>query len=144
MWREYREGWTILGEFGGLKKIYKLYIHPHDKEYAKRLGGRWNPINLTWEFKYMMTSQKFMHSVLRLKKKERDEKLKCYIFDRLEEINFSIKELKEKKNKYFLDNSKFIFEYFENKKNINNIEEQQNKIITTKNQFDKDALCVTR
>lgn len=68
-------------------KIYKLYIHPHDKEYAKRLGGRWNPINLTWEFKYMMTSQKFMYSVLRLKKKERDEKLKCYIFDRLEEIN---------------------------------------------------------
>ena len=40
--------------------------------------------------------------------------------DRVNEINELIKELKAKKNNYFLDNSKFIFEYFENKKNINN------------------------
>lgn len=36
--------------------------------------------------------------------------------DRVNEINELIKELKAKKNNYFLDNSKFIFEYFENKK----------------------------
>jgi hypothetical protein len=32
-----------------------------------------------------------------------------------------IKELKNKKKEYFLDNSKYIFDYFENKKNISNI-----------------------
>ena len=56
------------------------------------------------------------------------------IKDRIKEINEIIKELKHKKNCYFLDNSKFIFEYFENKKNINNVEET-NKPITSKNQI---------
>jgi hypothetical protein len=56
------------------------------------------------------------------------------IKDRIKEINENIKEIKFKKNNYFLDNSKYIFEYFENKKNINNVEEN-NKIITSKNQL---------
>ena len=38
--------------------------------------------------------------------------------DRIKEINQTIKMTKHKKNEYFLDNSKYIFEYFENKKNI--------------------------
>jgi hypothetical protein len=42
--------------------------------------------------------------------------------DRIREINETIKDLKDKKNNYFLDNSKYIFEYFENKKNIDNAE----------------------
>ena len=54
--------------------------------------------------------------------------------DRVKDINETIKELKNKKNNYFLNNSKYIFEYFENKKNINNIEET-NKVITSKNQL---------
>ena len=54
--------------------------------------------------------------------------------DRLKDINETIKELKNKKNNYFLNNSKYIFEYFENKKNINNIEET-NKVVTSKNQI---------
>ena len=56
------------------------------------------------------------------------------IKDRIKEINETIKRLKNKKNNYFLDNSKFIFEYFENKKNINNVEEA-NKLNTSKNQL---------
>lgn len=56
------------------------------------------------------------------------------IKDRIKEINENIKELKNKKNNYFLDNSKYIFEYFENKKNINNVEET-NKVVTSKNQL---------
>lgn len=44
------------------------------------------------------------------------------IKDRMIEISQIIKELKNKKNEYFLDNSKFIFEYFENKKDISNNE----------------------
>ena len=38
--------------------------------------------------------------------------------DRINEITDTIKMLKQKKKEYFLDNSKFIFDYFENKKNI--------------------------
>ena len=42
------------------------------------------------------------------------------ITDNLKEINLKIRELKNKKKEYFLDNSKYIFEYFENKKSISN------------------------
>jgi len=56
------------------------------------------------------------------------------IKDRIKEITETIKELKHKKNNYFLDNSKYIFEYFENKKSINNIKET-NKVVTSKNQI---------
>ena len=52
------------------------------------------------------------------------------IEDNINEINSQIKDIKLKKKEYFLDNSKFIFEYFENKKNIsdgNNIQTETNK-----------------
>lgn len=59
---------------------------------------------------------------LELKLANPDEKLtieqKLDITDRIKEITSNIKELKSKKKEYFLDNSKFIFDYFENKKNI--------------------------
>jgi hypothetical protein len=38
--------------------------------------------------------------------------------DKLKDIKSKIKELQLKKTEYFLDNSKYIFEYFENKKDI--------------------------
>ena len=56
------------------------------------------------------------------------------IKDRIKEINETIKQLKNKKNNYYLDNSEYIFGYFENKKNIDNIEET-NKVTTSKNQL---------
>ena len=43
---------------------------------------------------------------------------KLEINDRIIELKESIKERKNKKKDYLLDNSKYIFEYFENKKNI--------------------------
>jgi hypothetical protein len=43
---------------------------------------------------------------------------KLDIVDRINEIKKTIKELKIKKKEYFLNNSKYIFDYFENKKNI--------------------------
>ena len=64
---------------------------------------------------------------LKAEKKELELKLanpvltieqKLDIADRIKEITSTIKELKSKKKEYFLDNSKFIFDYFENKKNI--------------------------
>ena len=43
---------------------------------------------------------------------------KLDIEDQINEITHKIKTIKSKKKEYFLDNSKFIFDYFENKKNI--------------------------
>ena len=42
--------------------------------------------------------------------------------DKIEEITKKIKKLQSKKKDYYLDNSKYIFEYFENKKNISSKE----------------------
>lgn len=47
-----------------------------------------------------------------------EEKLE--INDQISEMKIKIKEYNLKKKDYFLDNSKYIFEYFENKKNISN------------------------
>ena len=62
-----------------------------------------------------------------------EEKLE--LLDRIEEINKNIKELKKKKNNYYLNNSKYIFEYFENKKNIENTDENISAPITSKTQL---------
>lgn len=80
---------------------------------------------------------------LRTEKKELQTKLltecnltieqKLDIEDRINEIKKTIKELKLKKKEYYLDNSKYIFEYFENKKNISTgIQNQNNKSNKTK------------
>lgn len=50
-----------------------------------------------------------------------DQKLD--IEDRLREIQETIRSLKQKKKDYFLDNSKYIFDYFENKKSIATVSE---------------------
>lgn len=61
-----------------------------------------------------------------LKKKliEENESLsieeKLEITDKITELKEMIKQIKNKKKEYLLDNSKYIFEYFENKKNISN------------------------
>jgi len=47
--------------------------------------------------------------------------------DKILELTDKIKEIKNKKKEYFLDNSKFIFEYFENKKNISLGNQNQNE-----------------
>ena len=62
-----------------------------------------------------------------------EEKLE--LLDRIREITKNIKELKKKKNNYYLDNSKYIFEYFENKKNIENNDENISTPITSKSQL---------
>jgi hypothetical protein len=51
---------------------------------------------------------------------------KLDIVDRMKEIKSTIKELKLKKKDYFLNNSKYIFDYFENKKNISDSNSNSN------------------
>jgi hypothetical protein len=43
---------------------------------------------------------------------------KLDMIDKIKELKQTTKSMKEKKINYFLDNSKYIFEYYENKKNI--------------------------
>jgi hypothetical protein len=69
-----------------------------------------------------------------LKKQQKNKNLNIEqyldISDKINEFTEEIKQLKIKKKEYFLDNSKYIFEYFENKKNIssgNTIQTATNK-----------------
>jgi hypothetical protein len=70
-----------------------------------------------------------------LKKSNLDIEEIMELKDRIIEINENLSELKRKKTNYYLNNSKYIFEYFENKKNIDTNEENLNKPITSKNQI---------
>jgi hypothetical protein len=67
-----------------------------------------------------------------LKKTENIEQI-LDIKDKILEITQTIKDLKNKKKDYYLDNSKYIFDYFEDKKNISEI--QPNIKINTKNKI---------
>ena len=51
-------------------------------------------------------------------KKEKNIEKKMEIMDEIKEIRKTIKKLKLKKNDYLLNNSKYIFEYFEKKKEV--------------------------
>jgi len=53
--------------------------------------------------------------------------------DKINELTIKIREIKSKKKDYYLDNSKFIFEYFENKKNISSGAKIQN--VSNKNKI---------
>jgi hypothetical protein len=70
----------------------------------------------------VMLDHKYEISELKNKLLEDADKLtieeKLEINDRISELKETIKETKHKKKDYLLDNSKYIFEYFENKKNI--------------------------
>ena len=75
-----------------------------------------------------------------LKKKLENDTLtieqKMDITDRIGEIGENIKLIKNKKKEYFLDNSKYIFDYFENKKNISN--GTSSNCLNNKNKFIED------
>ena len=51
--------------------------------------------------------------------------------DEISTINSKIKELKLKKKNYFADNSKHLFNYFEEKKNISNGENQNINVLNS-------------
>ena len=67
---------------------------------------------------------------VRQKNIELEEKLN--LKDKIRDLKQKIKQLKQKKKNYYLNNSKFVFEYFENKKNIS---EGQSKKVTLNSFF---------
>lgn len=72
----------------------------------------------------IIIEHKYEINRLKLKLKDENETItveeKLEITDKISELKESIKEIQNKKKDYLLDNSKYIFEYFENKKNISN------------------------
>lgn len=69
-----------------------------------------------------------------------DEKLE--IEDKIVLIKKNIKDIKIKKKKYYLENSKYIFDYFENKKQIsvgNNKTTKLDSFFKIKNNYDKET-----
>jgi len=67
---------------------------------------------------------------------------KLDIKDKINDITNQIKELKLKKKEYFLDNSKHIFDYFENKKNIS--DGTNEKTVNTKNKLVKSFFKINQ
>ena len=74
-------------------------------------------------------------SVSTLKEHQLDEFMK--IKDRLRDINKELKTLKYEKKKYLLDNSKHVFEYFEQKQQISNDSNTINQNTQVLNSFFK-------
>ena len=79
--------------------------------------------------------EELKNSVNNLKEHEVDEFMK--IKDRLREIGKEIKELKQEKKKYLLNNVKHIFEYFEQKQQISNADNLINQNTNVLNTFFK-------
>ena len=70
---------------------------------------------------------------------------KLDLTDKISEITDKIKAIKSKKKDYFLDNSQYIFEYFENKKNIStgssiNISNNKSKLVNSFFKIKEDIL----
>jgi hypothetical protein len=82
---------------------HKEFINEFDKDENDRIP----------EFKYERQELK-----KQLTNPEISVEQRLDIEDKIRQINETIKEIKMKKKEYYLDNSKYIFEYFENKKNI--------------------------
>ena len=73
-------------------------------------------------------------------KKYKKNMQKCLeLQDELDKINQSIRELKQRKKQYFLDNSKHLFHYFEDKKNISSGDNRHNMNILNSFFNQKDA-----
>ena len=85
--------------------------------------------------KLKMEKRKVKHRLANVKSLED----KLNLQDKLKELNTEINNLRLKKKEYFLDNSNYIFEYFENKKNIssaaNNNNNNNNKNTLVNNFF---------
>ena len=80
--------------------------------------------------KYNDEIAKLNNSLNKKSNKSNVEKIK-EIYDRIDELNKKIVHLNDEKKQYFLNNSKYIFDYFESKKNINKKKSKKKDDATT-------------
>ena len=90
--------------------------------------------------------QKYIHDIQNLSKNEIDKYME--LKDSINDINQKIKCMKREKKKYFIDNSNYIFKYFEENKSISSGNNSQNMNtlnnffkIKSLNQEDEDINC---
>jgi hypothetical protein len=83
----------------------------------------------TLETETIPTLQKERENLMEMIKYLKDSEIDKYmeIKDRVLQLNKKIKAMKSEKKQYFLDNSRYIFDYFEEKKKISHGTNDQNK-----------------
>ena len=82
---------------------------------------------------------------IKLSKKDLSLDEKLEIQDKFNSIKKKITEIKNKKKKYYLDNSKYIFDYFENKKQISvgkNKTKKLDSFFNIKNNFENEEISI--
>lgn len=70
--------------------------------------------------------KKRLQKILKTKDQNKNVEEFLEITDQIKNLKTKMKTIKSKKNDYLLDNSKYVFEYFENKKEIENDSGQKN------------------
>ena len=107
------------------KNIVNVTIDKKHNEYIKQFNNNNNKIipNLIKE-KEKLTKK--INSM-----KDNDVEIILDLKDKVKIINHKIKKLKKDEKDYFLDNSSYIFNYFENKKHINTSNNDNKKIVAS-------------
>ena len=95
------------------------------------------------EYPVLLNKMKYLKELLNSKEYNSiDEKLE--ISDKIQEIKLKLKNIKNKRKEYLLENAKDVFKYFENKKNIGKTENKSKKLnsffkIDSSNNSERDA-----
>lgn len=109
-------------------------IYTIDVKHSEMLE-RFNNIETVMIPNLNIEKEELKSKVPNLKENQLDDFMR--IKDRIGEINREIKELKQEKKNYLLDNSKHIFNYFEQKKQISNDSNSMNQNTKVLNSFFK-------
>ena len=109
-------------------------IHTIDIKHSEMLQ-RFEDIETVTIPQLQQEKEDLKNSVSKLKENQMDEFMK--IKDRIHEIQQQIKSLKQEKKNYLLNNSKHIFDYFEQKQQISNDSNNVNQNTKVLNSFFK-------
>ena len=99
------------------KNSYSLHVNTIDEKHTEMLNY-FDTIETEKIPQLKEEKKRLVRSIASLKDNQYD--LYLDICDKIKEIKKEIRELKQKKKNYFLDNSKYIFQYFEQKQQISN------------------------
>jgi hypothetical protein len=116
------------------KKIIPLTINTIDEKHTEMLNHFETIENVTIP-ELIAEKSRLKSSISTLKDSQIDEYMD--ICDKIEYIRSQIRNLKSQKKQYLLENSKYIFDYFEQKKQISNGSNTTNQNVNVLNSFFK-------
>ena len=105
-----------------LVKNIILFLMKKDNNARSTLDNKHNEFIKTFKNNNEVLIPKYLKQIEKLENSLNKCKNKEEILKDIEKYKNIIKSLKNKEKEYYLNNSKYIFEYFENKKNISNSE----------------------